>query len=129
VPYYSMRTVRMVRSKNDLFGLLLELVIHARRHVIRRAARRFSVSRNTARKWFSRFHEKGKACLRNPELTGAARTRRISSVMPNGRPTSKVFLCTRGNLYRWIGDLNVCLTSAPTWCILYYVRGGCFRFP
>jgi len=53
----------MVRSKNHLFDLRLEIVIHARQHGVRPAARRFGVSRNTVRKWLRRFQEKGKAGL------------------------------------------------------------------
>ena len=53
----------MIRSKNHVFDLRLDIVLHARLHGIRDAARHFGTSRNTVRKWIRRFNHDGKTGL------------------------------------------------------------------
>ncbi|HUW32189.1 MAG TPA: helix-turn-helix domain-containing protein [Planctomycetota bacterium] len=53
----------MIRSKNHVFDLRLDIVLHARLHGIRHAAGHFETSRNTVRKWIRRFEQEGKAGL------------------------------------------------------------------
>ena len=53
----------MIRSKDHQFDLRLDIVLHARQHGIRAAARHFETTRNTVRKWVRRFAEEGKAGL------------------------------------------------------------------
>ena len=53
----------MLRSKDHLFDLRLDIVIYVRQHSIREAARHFHTTRNTVRKWVRRFEQEGKAGL------------------------------------------------------------------
>ena len=55
----------MLRSKDHVFALRLEIVIYARQHGIRAAARRYKTTRNTVRKWLRRHEQEGKAGLEN----------------------------------------------------------------
>jgi len=57
-PYYT-----MIRSKDHKFDLRLRLVIHAREHGVRPAARAFGCSRNTVRKWLRRYELNGRRGL------------------------------------------------------------------
>ena len=53
----------MIRSKDHQFDLRLDIVIYARQHGIRAAARHFHTTRHTVRKWVRRFDEERKAGL------------------------------------------------------------------
>jgi transposase len=50
-PYYA-----MIRADDPHFALRHNLVMHARQHGIKAAARHFQCARNTVRKWFRRYH-------------------------------------------------------------------------
>lgn len=58
IEYYT-----MIRSKNHIFDYRLRLVIHAKTHGKKSAARTFRCSINTVIKWCRRFKEKGLAGL------------------------------------------------------------------
>ena len=53
----------MIKSKNHQFDLRLDMVIRAKKHGIRDAARAFKTTRDTVRRWLRRFEEEGKAGL------------------------------------------------------------------
>ena len=53
----------MIRADDQNFHMRLALVMHARQHGIRDAARAFECSRNTVRKWLGRFEEGGRTGL------------------------------------------------------------------
>jgi transposase-like protein len=53
----------MIRAKDQSFHLRLRIVMHARSHGIRDAARQFGCARNTVRKWLRRYEQSGRAGL------------------------------------------------------------------
>ncbi len=55
----------MIRSQDKMFDLRLAMVRYARAHGIRAAARAFSTTRNTVRKWLRRYGGGNKTALRD----------------------------------------------------------------
>jgi len=54
----------MIRVKDHKYNLRLRLVMHARSHGIRDAARCYGCSRNTVRKWLRRYEQGGRSGLK-----------------------------------------------------------------
>jgi len=86
-PYYT-----MIRSKDHKFDLRLRLVIHARQHGVRPAARAFGCSRNTVRKWLRRFELNGRRALqelsRAPHRRPQKTSKRVETMVLNARQRS-----------------------------------------
>lgn len=55
----------MIRSQDKMFDLRLAMVKYARAHGIRAAARAFSTTRNTVRKWLRRYGSGNKTALKD----------------------------------------------------------------
>ncbi len=60
-----MQYYEMIRSKDHKFSLRLEMVLHAKTHGIRSAARSFATTPKTVRRWLERFNEAGRSGLRD----------------------------------------------------------------
>ncbi len=58
-----MRYYDMARAENHKYFLRLQMVLHARAHGIRDAARAFECSRNTVRTWLRRYEQGGRSAL------------------------------------------------------------------
>ena len=58
-----MKYYDMIRSKNHKYCLRLEMVLHAKTHGVRPAARRFQTTPNTVRRWLRRFEQAGRSGL------------------------------------------------------------------
>ncbi len=55
----------MIRSKDHKFSLRLQMVLYARSHGIRPAARAFDTTPKTVRRWVARFNRGGRSALRD----------------------------------------------------------------
>ena len=60
-----MQYYEMIRSKDHKFSLRLQMVLHAKTHGIRHAARLFATTPKTVRRWLERFKEAGRSGLRD----------------------------------------------------------------
>ena len=58
-----MRYYSMIRSEDHRFSIRLDMVLYAKKHGIRAAARHYGTHRNTIRKWVRRYEQEGKAGL------------------------------------------------------------------
>ncbi len=75
----------MIRSKDHKYSLRLQMVLHARTHGIRPAARRFATTPKTVRRWVARFEQGGRSALHDlsraphscPHKTSAYHEKRI----------------------------------------------------